>query len=60
MRYLKNPTNIVVDRTTLANQRNCELDTSTHVVIVDIAMDLMLDRIKEQRMQNIEQFKELE
>ena len=60
MRYLKNPTAVVVDRDTAANQRNCELDTSTHVVIVDIAVDLMLDRIKEQRMQNIEQFKELE
>jgi hypothetical protein len=60
MRYVKNPENIVVDRDTPTNQRNCELDTSTHIVIVDIAMSLMSDRIREQRMQNIEQFKELE
>jgi len=60
MRYVKNPENIVVDRNTPANQRNCELDTSTHIVIVDIAMSLMSDRIREQRVQNIEQFKELE
>jgi hypothetical protein len=60
MRYVKNPEAIVVDRDTPSNQRNCELDTSTHVVIIDIAMSLMSDRVREQRMQNIEQFKELE
>jgi hypothetical protein len=60
MRYLKNPETIVVDRDTPANQRNCELDTSTHTVIIDIAMSLMSDRVREQRMQNTEQFKELE
>jgi hypothetical protein len=60
MRYVKNPEAIVVDRDTPANQRNCELDNSTHIVIIDIAMSLMSDRIREQRMQNIEQFKELE
>lgn len=60
MRYIKNPKDIVVDRTTSANQRNCELDESTHVVIIDIAVSLMSDRIREQRLQNIEQFKELE
>lgn len=60
IRYVKNPKDIVVDRTTTANQRNCELDESTHVVIIDIAVSLMSDRIREQRLQNIEQFKELE
>jgi hypothetical protein len=60
MRYLKNPLDITVDRDTPANQRNCELDTSTHVVIVDIATDLMMQRVKEQKMQIIEPFKELE
>jgi len=60
MRYLKNPLDIIVDRDTPANQRNCELDTSTHVVIVDIATDLMMQRVKEQKMQIIEPFKELE
>ena len=60
IRYLKNPLDILVDRDTAANQRNCELDTSTHVVIVDIATDLMMQRVKEQKMQIIEPFKELE
>jgi hypothetical protein len=60
MRYLKNPQTITVDRNTPANQRNCILDYSTHTVIVDIAMSLMSDRVREQRLQNIEQFKELE
>lgn len=60
MRYLKNPENIVVDRDTANNQRNCELDESTHVVIVDIATDLMLQRVKEQKLQIVEPFKELE
>jgi len=60
MRYLKNPEDIVVNRTTTNNQRNCELDDSTHVVIVDIATDLMLQRVKEQKLQIVEPFKELE
>lgn len=60
MRYLKNPTAIVVDRDTPANQVNCELDYSTHVVIVDIATDLMLERVKEQKLQIRESFKDLE
>jgi hypothetical protein len=60
MRYLKNPSAIVVDRDTPANQRNCELDESTHRVILDIAADLMLQRVKEQKVQTIEPLKELE
>ena len=60
MRYVKNPQAIVVDRDTPANQQNCELDTSTHIVIIDIAMDLMYQRVKEQKMQIVEPFKELE
>lgn len=60
IRYVKNPEGIVVDRDTPTNQRNCELDTATHVVIIDIALDLMLQRVKEQKMQIVEPFKELE
>jgi hypothetical protein len=60
MRYLKNPSNIVVDRDTPANQRNCELDESTHRVIIDIATDLMMQRVKEQKVQTVEPFKDLE
>jgi len=60
IRYVKNPLNIVVDRTTPTNQRNCELDESTHTVIIDIAYDLMLQRVKEQKTQTIEPLRELE
>lgn len=60
MRYVKNPADIVVDRTTPANQRNSELDYSTHVVIIDIATDLMMQRVKEQNQRMVEPFKELE
>lgn len=60
MNYLRNPSNIVVDRTTPSNQRNSELDISTHMVIVDIACDLMLQRVKEQKIQIIDPFSNLE
>lgn len=60
MRYLKNPNNVVVDRDTPTNQRNCELDISTHVTIIDIAVDLTLQRVKEQKMQIADPFKEIE
>ena len=60
MRYLKNPSDIVVDRDTPANQRNCELDISTHRVIVGIAADIMMERVKEQKMQIVESLKDLE
>jgi hypothetical protein len=60
MRYLKNPSDIVVDRNTPVNQKNCELDESTHRVIIDIATDLMMQRVQEQKVQTVEPFKELE
>ena len=60
MRYVKNPVPIVVDRDTPTNQRNCEFDYSTHPVIVDLAMDLMFERTKDQKMQIREPFKSLE
>jgi hypothetical protein len=60
VRYVKNPLDIVVNRTTTANQRNCELDESTHRVILDIATDLMLQRVKEQKVQTIESLRDLE
>jgi len=58
--YLINPKEIIVDKTTVANQRNCILDESTHLTIVAIAADIMMDRVKEQKMQNIESIKDLE
>lgn len=60
MNYLMNPSNIIVDRENPINQRNCELDISTHVTIVDMACDLMMQRVKEQKLQIIEPFKDLE
>lgn len=60
MSYLINPKEIIVDRATPANQRNCTLDESTHLTIIGIAADLMMNRVKEQKMQNIESLKDLE
>lgn len=58
--YLIFPSDITVDRTTPANSRNCILDQSTHTVIIGIAKSLMLERIKEQAVQNIVSAKDLE
>jgi hypothetical protein len=58
--YLQNPKGIIVDKTTVANQRNCILDESTHRTIIDMAVSLMLERVKEQELQNIESFKDTE
>jgi hypothetical protein len=60
MNYLIFPSDITVDRDTPANSRNCILDESTHTVIIDMAKDLMLDRVKEQKVQNIVPVKDLE
>jgi len=60
MRYVKNPEDITVNRANPTSQSNCELDESTHVVIVGIATDLMLQRVKEQKVQTIENFRDLE
>jgi hypothetical protein len=60
MRYLKNPEAIVVDRDVPTNQKNCEFDESTHRVIIDMATDLMMQRVKEQKVQIIEPLKDLE
>lgn len=60
MNYLIFPSDITVDRTTPTNSRNCILDDSTHTVIIDMAKDLMLDRVKEQKVQNIVPVKDLE
>jgi hypothetical protein len=49
IRYLKFPPDIVVDRQNEQNQRNCILDEFTHSPIVDIAADLMLEIVKEQK-----------
>ena len=60
LNYLINPPQITVDRNNPSNSRNCILDESTHTVIVDIAKDLTLQRVKEQKIQNIEPVKDLE
>jgi hypothetical protein len=58
--YLKFPDGIIVDRDTVANQRNSILDDSTHMAILDIAADLLMNRGKEQKAQNIESCKDVE
>ena len=58
--YLINPKEIIVDRNVVTNQRNSTLDESTHLTIIAIAADIMMDRVKEQKMQNIESIKDLE
>jgi hypothetical protein len=52
MRYLKNPVDITVNRQDPPSQVDCELDEFTHEVIVDIARDLMLETVKEQKLDN--------
>ena len=59
-RVFQNPKEIIVDRTTPANQRNSILDESTHNIIIDIALSLLLDRVKEQEIRNIESLRDLE
>ena len=58
--YLKFPEPIVVDREVPTNQRNCILDESTHLVIIDIAKSLLLERVKEQEITNVMSPKDLE
>ena len=58
--YLKQPKGIIVDQSTPTNQRNCILDESTHRVIIDIAKSLMMNRVKEQEISNIESLRDLE
>lgn len=52
MRYLKNTVDIAVNRATPGGQVSCELDEFTHEVIVDLARDLMLETVKEQKLDN--------
>ena len=49
MRYLKNPVDIEVNRADPGGQVDSELDDFTHEVIVDLARDLMLETVKEQK-----------
>ena len=50
IRYLMNPPDITVDRENPQNQRNCILDEFTHDIIVDLARDLMLEIVKEPKL----------
>lgn len=51
VRYLRQPPNIVVDRTTTANQVNCILNETTHRRIIDIAVELLLEITVDGRLQ---------
>lgn len=58
--YLQNPKGIIVDNANPSNQRNCILDDSAHNAIIDIATSLMLGRVKEQEIRNVESFNDVE
>ena len=60
MNYLINPPKIIVNRTAVINQRSCILDESTHEVIVDIARDIMLGIVKEQKLNTEIDLRDLE
>ena len=51
VRYLKNPTAIVVNRTTPASMVNCILDQSTHRRIIDRAVKIALEVTADPRLQ---------
>jgi hypothetical protein len=53
LRYLRFPRKIIVDNTTPANQRHCELDAATHQAIVDIAVKLLKKSLSEPAVENI-------
>jgi hypothetical protein len=48
IRYLKNPSDIVVNLNTPGSQIDCELDEFTHQAIVDIAVKLVSAAVREQ------------
>ena len=58
--YLINPPSIVVDRSNINNQRNCILDESTHLTIIGLAKDLMMERVKEQSISNTQNITNIE
>lgn len=58
--YLQNPKGIVVDNDDPTNQRNCILDDSAHNAIIDLATSLMMERVKEQEIRNVESFNDVE
>lgn len=60
LRYLKLPRNIIVDKKVGANNVDCELDPQVHQTIVEIARDIMLDTVKEQKMQSTLDLENLE
>lgn len=58
--YLMFPPEIIVDRAVTLLQRNCILDESTHLAIIDIAKSLLLERVQERDLTNIASLKDLE
>jgi hypothetical protein len=60
IRYLKLPRDIVVDKKVGTNNVDCELDPQVHQTIVEIARDIMLDTVKEQKLQSTLDLENLE
>lgn len=53
IRYLKLPATIVVDKVNSDNQVSCELDEQVHQTITEIARDILLDTVKEQKIMSL-------
>jgi len=60
LRYLKLPESIIVDKNVGSNNVDCELDPQVHQTIVEIARDIMLDTVKEQKSQSTVDLENLE
>lgn len=60
LRFLKIPKEIVVDITNPANQRNCELDDSTHRAIISIAVDMAKEALNQPNTQIIPNMQQVE
>lgn len=60
LRFIRLPKQIVVDRINPANQRNCELDDSTHQAIIDIAVDMAKEALNQPNEQIIPSMQQTE
>ena len=60
LRFLKYPKQIVVDIVNPSNQRNCELDPSTHLAIINIAVDMAKEALNQPNEQIIPNMQQIE
>lgn len=60
LRFLKIPKEIVVDIVNPTNQRNCELDDSTHLAIINIAVDMAKDALNQPNTKSLPTMQQIE